>query len=41
MYFIVEGRVKIGSYNEDGKEIIKVIFGLGEVFGELLIFNVE
>jgi len=33
--FIVKmGRVKIGSYSDDGKEIIKTILENGEVFGE-------
>jgi len=41
VYFIAEGRVKIGSYNEDGKEITKAILGPGEVFGELSILNAE
>lgn len=35
IYFIFEGRVKIGAFNEDGKEITKAILGKGEVFGEL------
>lgn len=35
MFFITEGRVKIGSYSEQGKEVTKAIIGPGEVFGEL------
>lgn len=35
IYFISEGRVKIGSYSDTGKEITKSILGQGEVFGEL------
>lgn len=35
IYFIAEGRVKIGSTSEEGKEIIKAILNRGEVFGEL------
>lgn len=35
IYFITEGRVKIGSYSDEGKEITKAILGKGEVFGEL------
>ncbi len=35
IYFVLEGRVKIGSFNENGKEITKAILGKGEVFGEL------
>lgn len=39
IYFISEGRVKIGSYNEEGKEITKAILSQGEVFGELALFD--
>ena len=35
IYFLFDGRVKIGSYGESGKEITKAILGKGEVFGEL------
>ncbi len=35
IFFITSGRVKIGSYNEGGKEITKAILKDGEVFGEL------
>ncbi len=35
IYFLTEGRVKIGSYGETGKEITKAILSKGEVFGEL------
>ncbi len=35
IFFINEGRVKIGTNSEDGKEITKAILGPGEVFGEL------
>lgn len=41
IYFIDEGRVKIGSYSDDGKEIIKAILQRGEVFGELAIVGEE
>lgn len=39
IYFIAEGRVKIGSYNTAGKEITKTILNKGEVFGELSIIS--
>jgi len=39
VYMIAEGRVKIGSYSDDGKEVIKTILQTGEVFGELAIFG--
>ena len=35
IFFIMEGRVKIGSYSEAGKEITKAILSKGEVFGEM------
>ncbi|MTI32049.1 Crp/Fnr family transcriptional regulator [Xanthovirga aplysinae] len=37
IYMIAKGRVKIGSYSEDGKEMIKAILSEGEVFGELAL----
>ena len=37
IYMIADGRVKIGSYLKDGKEIIKSILGKGEIFGELIL----
>jgi CRP/FNR family cyclic AMP-dependent transcriptional regulator len=41
IYFIEEGRVKIGSYGESGKEITKTILAQGEVFGELSLVGEE
>jgi len=35
IYFIQEGRIKIGATSDEGKEIIKAILNPGEVFGEL------
>lgn len=35
IYFLKRGRVKIGSYSEDGKEILKTVLYPGEVFGEM------
>ncbi len=35
IYFINEGRIKIGNFAESGKEITKAILTRGEVFGEL------
>jgi CRP/FNR family transcriptional regulator, cyclic AMP receptor protein len=37
IFFIDEGRVKISSMNDEGKEITKAILGKGEVFGELAL----
>ena len=35
VFFLNDGRVKIGTYGENGKEITKAILNKGEVFGEL------
>jgi CRP/FNR family transcriptional regulator, cyclic AMP receptor protein len=35
VYFIVEGWVKIRTYNLDGKEVTLNILGTGEMFGEM------
>lgn len=35
IFFLTDGRVKIGTYSESGKEITKAILSKGEVFGEL------
>jgi len=37
VFLLKSGRVKIGSYSNDGKEIIKAILEPGEIFGELAI----
>jgi len=39
IYFITEGRIKIGSRGSKDKEITKAILGKGEVFGELAILD--
>lgn len=39
VYFLTEGRVKIGNYGDSGKEITKTILGPGEVFGELSLIG--
>jgi len=41
IFLLKEGRVKLGSYSDDGKEIIKAILEPGEVFGELGIVGQE
>jgi CRP/FNR family cyclic AMP-dependent transcriptional regulator len=35
IFFLKSGRVKIGSFSEGGKEVIKAILNPGEFFGEL------
>lgn len=39
IFFINEGRVKISTTNEDGREITKAILSRGEVFGELALMG--
>lgn len=39
IFFVTEGRVKIGAYGESGKEITKAILNKGEVFGELSLIG--
>tara|TARA_B100000809_G_scaffold259526_1_gene304721 strand:- start:6213 stop:6893 length:681 start_codon:yes stop_codon:yes gene_type:complete len=41
IFFLKKGRVKIGSYSDSGKEIIKAILNPGEVFGELSLIGQE
>jgi CRP-like cAMP-binding protein len=35
VFFLIAGRVKVGAYSKDGKEVIKTIVHPGEMFGEL------
>lgn len=37
IYFLKEGKVKISSFSDEGKELIFAILGPGEIFGELAI----
>ncbi len=39
IFFINSGRIKIGSFADNGKEITKAILGKGEVFGELAMIG--
>ncbi|MGB0887225.1 MAG: Crp/Fnr family transcriptional regulator [Vicingaceae bacterium] len=41
IFFLKRGRVKIGSYSDSGKEIIKAILNPGEIFGELSLVGQE
>ena len=41
IYMISKGRVKIGSYTESGKEIVRAILSKGEIFGELALTGEE
>ena len=41
IFFISDGRIKIGVYNNGGKEIIKTILEKGDVFGELAMVGQE
>jgi CRP-like cAMP-binding protein len=41
IYMIVSGHVRIGHYQEDGKEVISAILTTGEIFGELAMAGEE
>jgi CRP-like cAMP-binding protein len=41
IFFLTEGRIKIGAYSESGKEVTKAILTEGEVFGELALVGEE
>ena len=41
IYMIADGRIKIGHYTADGKEVVKAILTAGEVFGELALAGEE
>jgi CRP/FNR family transcriptional regulator, cyclic AMP receptor protein len=41
IYMISNGRVRIGHYLDDGKEVIKAILTTGEIFGELALAGEE
>lgn len=41
VFLLQEGRVKIGAYSEEGKEIIKAVLHKGELFGELGLIGQE
>ncbi len=37
VFLISDGRVKLGSYTQEGEEVVKAILSRGEIFGELAI----
>jgi CRP/FNR family cyclic AMP-dependent transcriptional regulator len=41
IYMIAEGRVRIGHYLDDGKEVVSAILTTGEIFGELALAGEE
>lgn len=41
IYMIADGRVKIGHYIDDGKEVVTAILTKGEIFGELALAGEE
>lgn len=41
IFLLKKGKVKIGTYSPDGKEIIKTILKEGEIFGEMSIAGEE
>jgi len=38
-YIIAEGQVKVLKHSSSGKEFIVAFFGIGEVFGEVAVFE--
>lgn len=41
VYMVAQGRVKIGRYLDDGKEVVNAILSTGEIFGELALAGEE
>ena len=41
IFFLKEGKIKLGTYSDDGREIIKAILQPGEIFGELGLVGEE
>ena len=41
IYLIAEGKVKIGFYTQDGREVVKAILTKGEIFGEMAFLGEE
>lgn len=41
IFFLKKGRIKIGSYSEDGRESIRAVIQPGEIFGELALVGEE
>lgn len=41
VYLITDGKVKIGTYGQNGKQITKAILAKGEVFGEMALMPEE
>lgn len=41
IYMVADGRVRIGHYLDDGKEVINAILSMGEIFGELALAGEE
>lgn len=41
IYMIASGRIKMGAYQEDGKEMVKAILSKGELFGEMALTGEE
>jgi CRP-like cAMP-binding protein len=41
LYFLKEGRIKIGTFSDDGRESIRAVMQPGEIFGELSLVGEE
>ena len=41
IYLVADGRVKIGSFTDDGNEVVKGVLSKGDIFGELALTGEE
>jgi CRP/FNR family transcriptional regulator, cyclic AMP receptor protein len=41
IFMVAAGRIKMGAYLDDGKEIVKAILSKGEIFGEMALAGEE
>jgi CRP/FNR family transcriptional regulator, cyclic AMP receptor protein len=39
IFLVVSGKVKISTYTQDGKEVVKAILSKGEIFGEMALLG--
>jgi CRP-like cAMP-binding protein len=39
LYVIVDGKIKLGTTSNDGRESLLAVLGPGEMFGELSLFD--
>lgn len=41
VYLCLDGSIKVGSFNQEGKELIKAIASPGDLLGEMVLFDQE